>query len=332
MRQEFGSEQAIYYGLDRRAGIAFGSISKLDGESGLAPRDAFITDLKTKEMVRISNGRTRPDPTQFTSMTFSNGHLVWVETDSDNLSASNWVMYAYELGPGGQIRGGHTVELARAPDVGVKPVPMAAGSTVPRISGSEVYFAAVSAVRKNKNETSAYRVPLDGSSKMSLFERDVDGVFADDDWVYFGRGDDLLRRSVRAGSKAEPVAAMDSIRSFCGGAFAHGMFVACSNRARTQNLKIFDTKDNLIADIDVGENSISASTLDITSDLVAFDIVSGMGSRIHRYVFDVHSGRLSLLSKKNVNTIASGSGRIQQLRVQPEKGIAESFEFVEILA
>ncbi|MFI5430221.1 hypothetical protein [Aeromicrobium sp. UC242_57] len=332
LKQKIGADQAIYYGVNAEAGIAYGSISRPDGTSGLQPRDGFITDLKTQEMVRVSDGGSRPSPTQFTGMDYSDGRLVWVETDSDNLSASNWVMYAYQV-EGSDGRGkGKTIELARAPKVESDPIPMASGSTVPQISGTDVYFNAVSKVSDKKVETSIYKVPIDGSSPLALFERGVDGVFADDKWVYFARGrDEVMRRSTREGSKAEPVRAMDQIRSWCGGGYANGLFVACANRAWTRALMIFDSNSRLLARIDVGKNDISTSTIDITGDLVGFDAGNKEEGDAQRYTFDVSDGSLVKLTDANVNTIAHGSKRIQQLRLQPDTGIANTFKFVEIL-
>ena len=87
----------IYYGLTDDL-MEYGSeFERDDPQTGLSPSSAVLTNRATGKIIRLSDGESRPKPTQFTGMAYANKTLVWTETTSDTLETADWVLYAYDL-------------------------------------------------------------------------------------------------------------------------------------------------------------------------------------------------------------------------------------------
>ena len=126
-------KQHIYYGLTDDL-MAHGSeFERDDPQTGLSPSSAVLTNPATGKIIRLSDGESRPKPTQFPGMAYANKTVVWTETTSDTLESADWVLYAYDLANQKEKILARSTDLVSAADP-LRP----SGGPVPRISGSKV--------------------------------------------------------------------------------------------------------------------------------------------------------------------------------------------------
>lgn len=296
---EADGKHYLYYGLTED-GLAFGQEHQADAVGELAPRNAVVTDPATGTVTRLSDGSTRPEPTRFTGMAYASGHVVWVETPSDNAESGDWVMYSYDL------ESSREREIARAPGVPVSDRhPGIPGGTVPRIWGDTVYFNAAEPDKSDHLLGGLFSVPIDGSEPASLLLSGAEGAFVGNGQLYYRAEDLRIRRmDLATGAKSVVKEAVD-IKNPCGGFFGEGTLVLCDQPAGEAKVLRIHAEGRKAVTILTGTETVGHITA--TARWVRFDADG------RPVVYDLERGKLMRESEHEILGVSEGPGDLLDL-------------------
>lgn len=314
-------KQYIYYGLTDDL-MAYGSeFGRDDPQKGLSPRNAVLTNPATGKIIRLSDGESRPKPTQFTGMAYANKTVVWTETTSDTLESADWVLYAYDL-----VKQKEKV-LARSTDlVSAGDPPRPSGGTVPRISGSKVYLNATGQTEGNTLSSNVYEVPLDGSSAMKLVVSDAEGAFVGDGQLYYRKSGKVMNRRNLKNGKTHSVPEAAKLKKPCGGFYGEGTLALCDQPSETgQVVQIYPQNGTPVT---INTKSDSVGYITATSRWVRFDVDE------RPYVYDIARKKLMKQTDLyNIGIVEDSGAVIDLAPIDQESGEdrPENVKFLELL-
>lgn len=311
-------------------GYAYGDAAKLSNGGPLTPHNATLVSIRTGKVTYLSDGSTRPEPTQFSGMEAYRDWVVWAETTSDNMSVSDWRMYSYN-------RRTHQERLiARPPDVGFSPPPLAVGDTMPVVDRGTVYFAAVGPV-KDSGElgTSIYSVPIDGSAPMTKLINNASSpsAYAKGHVLTYAKGNKLWQRNLVSGATSR-------VRGFkiskaCGwSASAEGTLVLCRQLPRTTKRS---TRYRLTIVRPSGRRTtlpafgLQPSSLAATSRWAAFNVRDPRSEKRKVYVYDLKKKRLAKLPSSTTFSDISGAGPALAIKIATDGTHLDRMEFLKLL-
>lgn len=244
----------------------------------------IMTDLKTKKTTFITRNTDRKKQSYVIGMDYSDKYVTWSETTSQSASSEPWTVYSLERSTG-EVR-----RIASSDEVGVSDPPWLPPSGVtPKIYEEYVYL--IAADSNNLPATaSAYRVPLDGSKKLSKVIGNVQGVFTFANGVTFIRNGQFFRWN--PSNKAESkVNTLNRSSANCPGTSGGGVIVECGQSATgTSRLTIIESDRN-VSEIDFPKS-------DETSDNAGVGYLGANANWVtftfddKAYAFNLKSGKL----------------------------------------
>lgn len=208
-----GSRLTFFLGMISSTEL-FGTLGK--PSTGLAGGgDVVIFDLTSGKTKRLETlGKT----SQVAGMTFSDRYVVWSVSSSMDVMSGPWTIKSFDR-QSGMVR-----TVAKASDVGGgRPSLADPEGGVPRIMGDDVIFVAGDSEELPTTAT-AYRVPLDGSSKPEAIAADVQGAYPSGDRVAITRAGRFSMLDPATGKETE---AESQHGGDCTGFAAQGVLVTC---------------------------------------------------------------------------------------------------------
>lgn len=210
--------------------LAFGKTSvapaKVQDPDSFVGVSVIMTDLKTKKSTFITRNTDRKEPSYVTGMDFSDKYVTWSETTSQTVSSEPWEIYSLERS-NGKVR-----RIASSDVVGVVDPPwLPPDGVVPKIYEGDVYLIAADsndlpATATATATASAYRVPLDGTKRLSKAIGNVQGIFTHSSGVTFIRNRQFYRWDPDS-KKESKVDALKRSSAECPGTSGGGVIVEC---------------------------------------------------------------------------------------------------------
>lgn len=278
---------ATYLGLLSPT-LAFGKTSvapaNVQDPDSFVGDSVIVTDLKTKKSTFITRDTDRKEPTYVTGMDFSDKYVTWSETTSQSVTSEPWEIYSLERS-NGKVR-----QIASSGEVGVVDPPwLPPDGVVPKIYEGDVYL--IAADSNNLPATaSAYKVPLDGSKKLSKVLGNVQGIFTYANGVTFIRDGQFFRWSPNNKGESK-VDAKNRSSAACPGISGGGVIVECDQSATGVPRLTVIEGDGKISEIDFPKpdqksNNYGVGYLGATADWVTFTFDDDA------YAFNLKNGRL----------------------------------------
>ncbi len=279
--------------------------------------DVVVYDTASGEARTLD---TLAKDSQVVGMTFSDRYVAWSEVPTTGATSGPWTIRVLDRASGA-VR-----TVASASDVGEGEPSLAdPEGGIPRISGDEVIFVAGDSDMLPTAAT-AYRVPLDGSSKPRAIAADVQAAYPSGDRIVVSRDGQLSMLDL-AGGKEAPVRPHRG--GECAGFAAQGVYVQCDETRGAPRLTIVQPGGGVVEihlpDAKGGAATEGPAYLGASTDWITFTYDD------KAYVLDLESKKLGRFpGAQYVSGEQSFGDTIGYFRMRTSGSDAEPAPFVKL--